>query len=277
MAQDMNAVVTPSATSRNSELLIELSGVAKSFEQDGKITHAIGSLDLEVHRGEFVSIVGPSGCGKSTVLNLIAGLQLPSGGIVRFGGHDVTGVNTEVGYLTQSDTLLPWRTVRQNIALPLELRKVPKAQAEDLIARYTELVDLTGFEDHYPAQLSGGMRRRLMLARTLVYEPGTILMDEPFGALDAQLKLIMQEELLRIFQATQSTFVFVTHDINEAVLLSDRVVLLSAGPSSVKVDRRIDLPRPRDVTESTRLPAFSEAYDELWSLLQQDFRRGVDM
>jgi NitT/TauT family transport system ATP-binding protein len=256
---------------------IKVENVSKTFHRNGKATRAIGNVSFSVAPGEFVSIVGPSGCGKSTFLNLVAGLDNPTEGTVEFFGQKVNGLNKRVGYVTQEDTLLPWRTVSRNVALPLEVQNRSRDEIAASVSKFVSLVNLAGFEDHFPKQLSGGMRRRVTIARTLAYEPSTILMDEPFGALDAQLRLIMQEELVKIWAATNLTILFVTHDISEAVSLSDRVILLSAGPSQVRMNYEIDLPRPRDLMKIRQLPEYGQAQEKIWDALQQDFRRGVDV
>ena len=239
---------------------------------------ALEGVSLAVAAQEFVALVGPSGCGKSTVLNLVAGLWPPTRGEVRCTGRPVTGVNTRVGYMTQKDTLLPWRTTLANVGIALEL-KTRRATGwdRDRISRYIELVGLEGFEHHYPSQLSGGMRRRVALARTLIYEPETLLMDEPFGALDAQLKLVMQAELLRIWGETRNTVVFVTHDLGEAIALADRVVIFTGRPGQVKAVQPVDLPRPRDVFSIRFTPRYAELYEKLWGLLQTEVTKGESL
>jgi NitT/TauT family transport system ATP-binding protein len=257
--------------------MIAFRHVSKTFDRDGTQTEAIGDVSFEVTAGEFVCVLGPSGCGKSTLLNLLAGLDSPTSGEVEFLGRRIDRLNLAVGYMSQTDTLLPWRTVIGNILLPLEIKGVRADERRSLGQRYLKLVGLETFSSHFPSQLSGGMRRRLMLARTLVTDPQTILMDEPFGALDAQLKLVMQEELLKLWTAARSTIVFVTHDIAEAITLGTRVVLLSASPSRVKLDIAIDLPFPRDVSTTRMSPLFAEYHEAVWSELRKDYRRGVSI
>lgn len=246
---------------------VELRGVGKTFVSRNGSVDALSGLNLSLRDGEFVAIVGPSGSGKSTMLNLLAGLDHPSAGAVMCQGQRIDGVNTGIGYLTQHDCLLPWRTVADNIAVPLEIRglapSLRTAQVRDMIAQ----VGLEGFEKHYPSQLSGGMRKRAMLARTLIYDPPILLMDEPFGPLDAQLKLAMQAELLKLWSARRKTVVFITHDIVEAITLADRVVVLSARPSRIKLDEPIMIPRPREVHEVRFHPCFEEHYRRLWAAL----------
>lgn len=262
-----------------SEPILVFEHVAKRFtKRSGTIT-ALEDADIAVMKGEFLSIVGPSGCGKSTLLNMAAGLMPPSAGRVFYDGKEVNEVNTRVGYVTQRDNLIPWRKVVDNIGIALEIRGTTgNGDAADQVAAVIKKVGLSGFENHFPAELSGGMRKRVTLARTLIYDPETLLMDEPFGALDAQLKLVLQEDLLRLWADGEGkTIVFVTHDLSEAVALSDRVVVLSSRPSKVKVIRTIDIPRPRDAFTVRFDPRFTELSHELWDLMQDDIMRGEDM
>lgn len=259
------------------DALIEFDHVAKRFYKNNKPVQALADVHLKIKAGEFICVLGPSGCGKSTLLNMTAGLMRPSGGQVRYRGQPVNGVNTRVGYVTQRDNLLPWRTVRQNVAVPLEIRGVKRSERERLIAEIIQKVGLAGFEDHFPGELSGGMRKRVTLARTLIYNPETLLMDEPFGALDAQLKLIMQEELLRLWEASGSTIIFVTHDLSEAVTLADRVVVLSARPGRIKLIQEIDLPRPRDVFTVHSSQRFGELFQLIWQAMREEIKQGEEV
>jgi NitT/TauT family transport system ATP-binding protein len=258
--------------------LIKLEGISKSFQRGSSAIMALSPTDLSVKHGDFVALVGPSGCGKSTVLNMVAGLLRPSGGRLSYGGQAVNDLNLRVGYMTQKDTLLPWRTVTDNIGSPLELacRKTSKSERLEKIRQMIELVGLKGFENHYPGELSGGMRRRVALARMLIYNPETLLMDEPFGALDAQLKLVMHDEIQRIVGMGQKTVLFVTHDLGEAIALADRVVVFSSRPGRVKTIRAVDLPRPRDVFRIRFAPRFTELHEELWDQLKDEVHRGVN-
>jgi NitT/TauT family transport system ATP-binding protein len=255
--------------------LIEYRGVARRFHSRSGTVVACEQVHLTVRHGEFLAVVGPSGCGKSTLLNMAAGLLAPSAGQVFYRGEPVPVPNTDVGYLTQRDTLLPWRTVEDNVAIGLELRGEPRAQRHEQAHAWLARMGLTGFEKSYPAQLSGGMRRRVCLARTLAYEPETILMDEPFGALDAQLRLVMHDELLKLWSATRKTIVFVTHDLAEALTLADRVAVFSARPGRIRVIETIDLPRPRDVFRIRFDSRFGELYDRLWSYLEASVRGDI--
>jgi NitT/TauT family transport system ATP-binding protein len=238
---------------------------------------AVSGVSLDVREGEFVAVVGPSGCGKSTLLNMAAGLMRPSKGEVWYAGRRINSVQTDVGYVTQKDNLMPWRTAEANVAMPLEIRGVPAAERKERVAEYLELVGLTGFERSYPAQLSGGMRKRVTLARSLVYDPDTLLMDEPFGALDAQLKLILQDELLRLLSQRRRSVVFVTHDLTEALALADRVIVFSARPGTIRLEREVPFGRPRDVLGIRFASGFGELHDELWRALESDIRMGKDV
>jgi NitT/TauT family transport system ATP-binding protein len=258
---------------------IRLEGTSKTFHVRGQVVRALSPIDLEVQREEFVALVGPSGCGKSTILNLVAGLLHPTEGQVLYDGEPVRDLNRRVGYMTQKDTLLPWRRTADNIRIALELacRGTNRRDASEMVARMIELVGLKGFESHYPSELSGGMRKRTLLARTLIYEPETLLMDEPFGALDAQLKLVMLDQLQQLTQQRRMTVLFVTHDLGEAISLADRVVVFSARPGRIRTVREIDLPRPRDVFKIRFTDAFARYHEELWDVLKDEVTKGTDI
>jgi sulfonate transport system ATP-binding protein len=259
----------------NSPALIDFRRVARRFTTRGRTVIACEAVELTVREGEFLAIVGPSGCGKSTLLNMVAGLLEPSAGEVVYRGQPVRGVNTRVGYMTQRDTLFPWRTAEANVAISLELRGVPRAERHHRAREYLAMVGLKGFESAFPAHLSGGMRRRVILARTLAYDPETILMDEPFGAVDSQLRLVLQDELLRLWGASGKTIVFVTHDLGEAITLADRVVIFTPRPGRIKAAEPIDLPRPRDVFQVRFSEAFGALHGRLWTHLEESVRRTV--
>ena len=258
---------------------IRITGAGKTFHVRGQVIRALAPVDLSVQAQEFVALVGPSGCGKSTILNLVAGLLKPTGGTVAYDGEPVRDLNRRVGYMTQKDTLLPWRRTADNIRIALELRCRPtsRAEADEKVRRMIELVGLKGFENHYPGELSGGMRKRALLARTLIYEPETLLMDEPFGALDAQLKLIMLDQLQALTQQRHMTVLFVTHDLGEAISLADRVVIFSARPGRIRTIRDIRLPRPRDVFKIRFTSDFARIYEELWDELKDEVGKGTDI
>jgi NitT/TauT family transport system ATP-binding protein len=230
----------------------------------------LDGISFAVRPGQFTAVVGPSGCGKSTLLHMAAGLLVPTGGDVRHGGQSVRAINRQVGFVPQQAQLFPWKTLYQNVELPLLLRHVPAAARASRVRAAIEAVGLAGFGAHYPHQLSGGMQKRGAIARTLVYAPEIILMDEPFGALDAQTRMVMQDDLQRLRERQSTTIVFVTHDLAEAILLADTVVLLTRQPTRVKAEIAIDLPRPRNVFEPHRTPGFTEAYDKVWALFRAE-------
>jgi NitT/TauT family transport system ATP-binding protein len=236
------------------------------LEFPGSPRPAIRDVSMRVGRGKFVAVIGPSGCGKSTLLNLAAGLLTPTRGQVAFNGTPVSGVNSEAAYVTQQSNLLPWLTVKANIGLALRFRKVPKAEREERIARWVRLVGLTGFENHFPRQLSGGMQKRCAIARALIYDPSIVLMDEPFGPLDALTRLNLQQELLNLWEQQNGTLLFVTHDLNEAIYLADEVVVMSAGPGTVRRVLSIPFERPRRIGSLVKTGEFAEIYNELWEL-----------
>lgn len=238
-------------------------------QEPGTYFTAIDGIDIGIKEGEFVSVVGPSGCGKSTLLNLAAGLLKPTKGGVSYRGNAITTVNRNVGYITQQDNLLPWQTTQKNVELALRIRNVPPKDRRDIARKWIELVGLKGFEDNYPRELSGGMRKRAAIARTLCYDPDTILLDEPFGALDAQLRVVMQDELMRIWQESgKKTVLFITHDLSEAVALSDRVIVLSARPGRIVAEYNIPLPRPRSIRELRFSETFNKLHEQLWKSIE---------
>jgi NitT/TauT family transport system ATP-binding protein len=256
--------------------VLRIEEVRKEFTGGAKPVLALETIDLSIERGEFVTLVGPSGCGKSSLLTLISGLSAPSSGRIRINGRDITGTDRDVGFITQQDNLFPWRTLIDNVALALELTGVPAAERRREAIRWIERVGLGGFEQAYPHQLSGGMRQRANIIRTLIYEPSVILMDEPFGPLDAQTRLSLQALLLSIWESQRSTVLFVTHDLTEAIALADRVVLMSARPGRIVRDERVEIPRPRDIFYMHDAPEFRRLYDTLWHELAaqlDDFRR----
>ncbi len=229
---------------------------------------AIKQLDLTVKQGEFLAIVGPSGCGKSTFLDMIAGLAKPSSGEIFIDNRKITGPALDRGIVLQGYALFPWRTVRKNVEFGLEIKKIPEKDRRDISQRYIELVGLKNFEERYPHELSGGMKQRVAIARALAYDPEVLLMDEPFAAVDAQTRETLQEELLRIWEQTKKTIVFVTHGIDEAVFLADRVAVMTANPGTIKDIITINLPRPRDGIRSSA--EFGWARHKIWELLQND-------
>jgi NitT/TauT family transport system ATP-binding protein len=256
--------------------LIQIDSVQHWFRdpRNGSLIHAVSGADLAVARGEFVSILGPSGCGKTTLLNIVSGLDHPTKGVVRINNQRVTGVQPElIGYMFARDTLLPWRTAQSNVEFGISGLSVPDTRAK--AKQFLELVGLTDFGELYPDQLSHGMRQRVALARTLAGDPEILLMDEPFGALDAQTKLLMEEEFIRIWEANKKTVLFVTHDIVEAVMLSDRVLVMSARPCCIKAEYRINFPRPREADILQTDPKFNELVRTIWHDLKTENLRGA--
>ncbi len=256
---------------RNAPPAIELLGAAKRFRTPaGDIYPALHDFNLSVGRGEFVSIVGPTGCGKSTTLSLISGLAHASAGEVLVMGEPVHSIEQRLGFVFQGDVLFPWKSVLGNVAAGLRFRGVPRREAHERAREWIARVGLSGFEDHYPHQLSGGMRKRTALAQSLITSPEIILMDEPFSALDVQTRTLMEDELLDLWSSTSASVVFVTHDLEEAIALSDRVCVMTAGPGTVKGVYTIDLPRPRHVAEIRFEPRFVELYRDIWQNLRDE-------
>ena len=257
---------------------IELIGVTKRFiTPAAAVFTAIKDIDLVIEPGQFCAIVGPTGCGKSTTLSLVSGLARPTAGTVRVGGREVDGIAGGMSFMFQSDALLPWKTVLGNIALGPRFRGVSKKQAHADARDWLRRVGLAGFEDHHPHQLSGGMRKRVALAAALINDPSILLMDEPFGALDVQTKAIMSNELLGLWEQTRPSVLFITHDLEEAVALADRVVVMTVGPGAVKGIFDIDLPRPRGAVQEIRFdPRFLELHHQIWDSLREEVQRAYE-
>lgn len=252
--------------------MINIHHVSKTFRRGDSVVEALRDFNLNIEKREIVAVIGPSGCGKSTLLNIIAGLYAPNKGRVLYKGSPVTDVNTDVGYMTQKDNLLPWRNVRDNIAFPLELARIDKAEREARADAVIKQVNLDGFETRFPTELSGGMRKRACLARMMLYGAETALLDEPFAALDAQLKLSMHDLLLRLATDSGQTVVFVTHDLMEAVTLADRVIVCTRRPAMIALEQKISLTRPRDVLNVRFTNEFKELYDSLWDRLRVEYQ-----
>ncbi len=232
---------------------------------------AVANTSLRVADGEFVSVVGPTGCGKSTLLNVAAGLLAPTAGHVEIFGSPLVGLNARAGYMFQADALMPWRTALGNVMAGLEYHKVPEDESKRRATDWLERVGLGGHGHRYPHQLSGGMRKRTALAQTLILDPKILLMDEPFSALDIQTRQLMENELLELWSANRKSVVFITHDLEEAISLSDRVVVLSAGPATHPLsDFVIDLPRPRDVSEIRLTQRFLELHQKIWNTMRDE-------
>jgi NitT/TauT family transport system ATP-binding protein len=255
---------------------IEVRHLSKSFALQGGTMQAVSDVSFAIGKGEFVALLGPSGCGKSTVLNMIATLLRPSGGEIRIDGERSRPdrPHPAVGYVFQRDTLFPWRTVAENVGYGLELKGVRGAEKAERVAACLAQAGLEGFGAAYPSALSGGMRQRAALMRTLVVEPQILLMDEPFGALDTHTKIDMHEVLLNIWDREQQTVLFVTHDLSEALTLADRIILLSARPGRIKESFEIDFPRPRDAVALRETPRYAELFSRIWHSLGEEFVRG---
>jgi len=250
---------------------IELRNVTKRFlTPTGKAYTAIRDINMTVAPGEFVAVVGPTGCGKSTTLGLISGLERPNEGSVQVMGKPVQGIDPRIGYVFQADAVFPWRNVLNNVATGPLFRGRPKSEALERARDWIARVGLSGFENHYPHQLSGGMRKRVALAQTFINEPQILLMDEPFSALDVQTRTMMEDELLHMWSSISASVVFVTHDLEEAISLADRVCVLTSGPGTVKGIYTIDLPRPRNVAEIRFEPRFVQLYHEIWEDLRNE-------
>lgn len=252
--------------------VIELKGVIKEYlKPTGEIHTVLNDINLQIAKGEFCSIVGPSGCGKSTTLSLVAGFEPPTAGKVQILGRTLNGINQAAACVFQGDNTFPWKTVIDNVSLGLRLHGKKKSEAYEEARRWIERVGLKGFEHHYPNRLSGGMRKRVALAQCLIMQPEILLMDESFSALDVHTRSIMESELLAIWAETSASVVFITHDLEEAIALSDRVIVMTAGPSAtIKGDYRIHLPRPRNVSEIRFDPEFLKLHEQIWNDMRDE-------
>jgi NitT/TauT family transport system ATP-binding protein len=267
-----------SATGVGGEPALALDHITCTFasrERAGDRYTAVLDTTIAVGEGEFVSVVGPTGCGKSTLLNVAAGLLAPSSGKVRVKGSPLTGINRTAGYMFQADSLMPWRSALDNVLAGLEFAGAPPSDAETRGHAWLARVGLTGFERRFPHQLSGGMRKRVALAQMLILDPKILLMDEPFSALDVQTRQLMENELLELWSADRKSVLFITHDLEEAIALSDRVIVLSAGPGTHPIGEFvIDLPRPRDVNEIRMTPRFVEIHGDIWHAMKDEVLKG---
>lgn len=268
----MTETTPQTSRDRSSEAhVIRVDNVAKLFRTPGAGTiSALHDISVDIGHSEFVTVVGPSGCGKSTLLKLIAGFSAPSAGRILFQGEEVRGLNTKVGYVPQESKLFPWLTVEQNVGFGLDAKRYSRAAREQQVKQFINLAGLAGFEKYYPAQLSGGMSKRASIMRALAYEPPVILMDEPFGPLDAQTRMVLQDELLKIWEQKRQTIVFVTHDLVEAVALADRVVVMTHRPGKIKDIIPVPMARPRNIFEIHRQEGFDEAYGRLWDIFRHE-------
>jgi NitT/TauT family transport system ATP-binding protein len=251
--------------------VIRVEAVSKIFRTRGESAiRALEDISLDIPYGEFVTVVGPSGCGKSTLIKLIAGFSAPSSGRILYEGDEIRALNTRVGYVPQESKLFPWLTVEENVGFGLDSKRFPRPERERQVRYFIDLAGLTGFEKYYPAQLSGGMSKRASIVRALAYEPPVILMDEPFGPLDAQTRMVLQDELLKIWEQKRQTIVFVTHDLVEAVALADRVVVMTHRPGKIKDIIDVPMARPRNIFEIHRQDGFDEAYGRLWNIFRHE-------
>ena len=250
---------------------LEASGVRKAYTRNGRSLDIVDMAQFAAREGEFITVIGPSGCGKSTFLHILGGFIRPEGGVIRVDGREVSGPGPDRGMMFQEFSLFPWKSVAGNIAWGLEAQGFDKARIDEIVDRQLAMIGLAEFRDHYPAELSGGMKQRAALARVLAFDPKVLLMVEPFGALDAQTRELMQEELMRLWERTGKTVVFVTHDIEEAVFLADRVVVLTARPARIREEVKVNLPRPRDtaVRKSVQL---LEYRNYIWDLIRSETR-----
>jgi NitT/TauT family transport system ATP-binding protein len=255
---------------------LELRGVSMVFAQRGKHFEALRDVSLQVEAGEFISIVGASGCGKTTLLRIVDGLKQPTRGQVWVDGRLVVKPGPDRGFVFQQDALFPWRTVLDNVVFGLEVQGRSKSESRARADRLIQLVGLAGFEQHFPHELSGGMRQRANLARALTIDPDVLLMDEPFASLDAQTREIMQAELLRVWRSNRKTVLFVTHQIDEAVFLADRGVVMTSRPGQVKAVLDVGIPRPRDLSVK-RTPRFLELVDEIWKMIEEEVKAALQM
>jgi NitT/TauT family transport system ATP-binding protein len=266
---------TAGKVSHDSAVGIELRGVTKRFlTPAGEAFTALRDVNFVVEPGQFCAVVGPTGCGKSTTLTMVAGLDRPSAGIIRVGGREVDGIAAGTSFMFQADALMPWKSVLANVMMGPLFRGASKKEAQVNARDWLRRVGLAGFEDRYPHQLSGGMRKRVALAGALITEPQVLMMDEPFGALDVQTKAIMSNELLGLWEQTRPSVIFVTHDLEEAIALADRVLVMTVGPGSVKAAYDIDLPRPRGAVQEIRFEKrFLELHHQIWESLREEVER----
>ena len=258
------------ARNLNGDVRVKIDNVRKVFNTRKGEMVALNGVSLDIHDNEFISVVGPSGCGKSTLLNIIAGLTAPTDGKVYCDGKEVTGTGTERGVVFQQYALFPWLTVKKNVMFALEMRGIKKQAAAEEAMKYLEMVDLAKFADHYPKELSGGMKQRVAIARAYAAEPEVLLMDEPFGALDAQTRTQLQSELLNTWEHKKKTCFFITHDVEEAIILAQRVVIMSARPGRIKEIVEVNIPYPRN-QETKLTPEFNELKNRIWSQVYQEY------
>lgn len=273
--RDARAFVIHAAEDAEQTPAIRFADVKLAFANKDTELLVLDGVSFDVPPGKITTVVGPSGCGKTTLLRLASGLVTVSAGAVAYKGTPVTRLNTNVGYVTQDSNLFPWLTALGNVEFPLAVRGVPAKERREKALDWLRLVGLDGFEDHYPSQLSGGMQKRVSIVRTLIYEPEVILLDEPFGALDAQTRMSLHHELLLLWQRQKSTMLFITHDLVEAITLSDQIVIMTRRPGRVKEIYQVPLARPRNVFEIYLEPGFDNAYATLWSHFKSEINLGA--
>ena len=272
----MSDFASPASDRSRGDVVIQVEHIYKLFRTPSEGTiRALDDIVLDVPTGEFVTVVGPSGCGKSTLLKLIAGLSGSSAGRILYQGEEVRGLNTKVGYVPQESKLFPWLTVEENVGFGLDSKRYPREARQRQIHNFINLAGLSGFEKYYPAQLSGGMSKRASIVRALAYEPAVILMDEPFGPLDAQTRMVLQDELLKIWEQKRQTILFITHDLVEAVALADRVVVMTHRPGKIMDIIKVPMARPRNIFEIHRQEGFDEAYGRLWNIFRHELHIGA--
>lgn len=254
--------------------IVRFEDVGKDFSKDGVALPILEHIDVSVPAGSFTTFIGPSGCGKTTLLRLLAGLTRPTSGRVLYKSRPVSGVNRDIGFVTQDSNLFPWLTLTENVEFPLVVRGVAREERRERALSWIGRVGLQGYETHYPHELSGGMQKRASIIRALIYEPDVVLMDEPFGPLDAQTRMILQNDLLTLWQENRMTVLFITHDLTEAIALSDTVFLLSKGPARIKEVFPIGLKRPRNIFEIHEETGFKEIYHAIWAHFRADVLAG---
>ena len=264
MKSALRSIRTEAPAPMDAAPAIEFDDVSLAFGSDAGNMMALDHVSLTVPRGQITTVVGPSGCGKTTLLRLVAGLLKPSSGRTLCNGSEVRGLNTGIGFVTQDSNLFPWATTLSNIEFPLAVRGMPSRERRERAMEWIANIGLSGFENSYPSQLSGGMQKRVSIARAFIYEPEVILLDEPFGALDAQTRMMLHHQLLQLWQKRRMTMLFITHDLVEAITLSDQVVVMTKRPGRIKERTRVPLARPRNVFEIYLEPGFDDAYAALW-------------
>lgn len=274
VASHPQEILSDTTDTSEGPVLLEVKGVGKTFRTKFGEVPALATINLGVREGEFMTIIGPSGCGKSTLFKIIGGLDTADAGEVRVDGHAIDGSHRDIGMVFQEESIFPWRTVIDNVAFPLEVAGSPRADRYAKAKHFVDLVGLTGFERAFPAELSGGMRQRTAIARTLAAEPRILLMDEPFASLDEQTRMLLGEQLLQICAALRQTTLLITHNISEAVQLSDRIVVMSFRPGTIKAIIHVELPRPR-TTEMIGTDAFTRHVAQVWEHLRVEAVRGV--